>query len=1074
MEQLSEVLSQIISMVCADRRRVVFLAALLIVIPPVTLSAESGPQPSDYSDHHLENDSQHTRFRDKRTLDFILHGLAQLLGYRLERSNAKTATTTPTPPVSTAPPKLITQPTPATPSQIVFLSLSDLADLKSKQAATSPPRHSADTDSKRNYPYARHRIGSGYERGGHDNGDTTDHYYKSDYSHDGHDNSGNGCSHIGPNHDKGGDKSSQYLRTGHGRGGSDRRKDGHGGDGNHYYRSRYRSDKIDDYLERIGHYVKDQIRGGKGDKDEEKKGHNSQKSSNFNQVGASKPEERGNTHKWNKEHVKSEHDVTEGFDHGQDSHGVSQGNSNGVHETDAMQEKQKEDTRKSDEAELKGPENIKQKETSMQNIEQEDSEEEAVEEEQVQKATQEVAEKEDVEQEHADNSKQESDENDTTDQKQGEQTRQEEDRKEEKHQEGDHHNQIPAPSLQTWDEDFWNSHSFADNNPYSFGVVATQRSHTDEQKDSHKIPDFSFGRLLKDQDNKDLKPAQREQYYSMPQYFDEPRFERVHEWHVTSDRQSEKPSSVSSIHKESSEPQSELEEEEEDEVEEEEEETLRGSSDSPENPDSSDIKSPEASEPPTYGHDVTDSPPMPVHSTSKPKLAQLIHEMEGTKQNPLWPPPFDHAFESTDSSVVAQRPEQTNVTLSKDFPGHTSPFLLNLYNYTSISDYLLDLNKKDMLHKQPSQTSQKHTKSDHASQNYKSPVSYVAVVVPNESRNKHAEKSNHSTLPEPSFVGVVYPQRLLPKEANSKVSGWTGGASSAQDLRIPSNSPHLHSHYQTENIQQYFDSHYDNPLLLNHGTYPNRNSPTEASSSTLDSRTPSNYLKEHIHDYPDTFYSSFLENTGINPSRDGSSSVLNSRHPNNSSGETYSHIENADVINFPQVYYSSFQNDKTQPLGSSSPHSSYNYQGYQGDKIHSPSTFYSDGRQQGSSTSKPLRLVIPDLQPYTSSGSRSSQLRVVVPDFPQGDSSFDYSSGDEQNESKNEPFEQHFGLMTIPPPTPYIDEPASLKNPEKWVLGDDAVSNSKNLKTKEHITRVSKVRITGKVDSKPTTNLKTV
>jgi hypothetical protein len=94
----------------------------------------------------------------------------------------------------------------------------------------------------------------------------------------------------------------------------------------------------------------------------------------------------------------------------------------------------------------------------------------------------------------------------------------------------------------------------------------------------------------------------------------------------------------------------------------------------------------------------------------------------------------------------------------------------------------------------------------------------------------------------------------------------------------------------------------------------------------------------------------------------------------------------------------------------------------------------------------------------------------VIPDAPQSASSFDFSSGNEQNEPKNEAFEKHFGLMTIPPPTPYSGHPASLTNPEKWVLGDDTPS-TKNLKTKEHTIRVSKVRVTGKVHSQPNANL---
>jgi hypothetical protein len=63
--------------------------------------------------------------------------------------------------------------------------------------------------------------------------------------------------------------------------------------------------------------------------------------------------------------------------------------------------------------------------------------------------------------------------------------------------------------------------------------------------------------------------------------------------------------------------------------------------------------------------------------------------------------------------------------------------------------------------------------------------------------------------------------------------------------------------------------------------------------------------------------------------------------------------------------------------------------------------------------------------------------------------------------------------MTTPPPTPYIDDPGSLKNPEKWILDDDT-PNSKNLKTKEYIRRVSKVHVTGKVQKQPKTNLETV
>jgi hypothetical protein len=1236
-------------MVCADIRRLSFVVALLIVIPTATLSAEGDLR---YSDHSIEDGTPHTRFRDKRTLDFILHGLAQMLGYRLQRNNAQTSTTPPTPPTTppTQPPKFVAQPTSATPSQIVFLSLSDVVDLKSKQTTTALPRHSADAD--KSHPSARHRIASGYEIGSHNNDDS------SDYSDVGRNRNDIGFRHSGSKHteydrDGNGDGfSSQYFRTGysHGKEGSDHGKDGYNSDkSDHHRRSGHASDKVDEYLERVGLYIKGKFRGGK----------NVGKEGQLKNDDISKLADHGRDHEWNKEHVKSEYDKMKGSKHDQDGHEVSEGN----HKGDIAQEKEKEDTSKSDddemfnEAHLKPPENTKQKGTSTQNFKQEDGGEEMVEQEQDHNSTHEIAEKENVKQEHAHNPKQESDEKDTTGQKQDELSKREDSREEEKHLEGDYHNQIPAPSLQTWDEDFWNSrNAFADSNPYSFGLLYSQQSHTGEQNDLHKIPGFSFDSSSLEQDSKESKPSQPEHFYNRPQYVDDPGFEPVHEWHVTSDRKSEKPSSGSSIQKETSDTQFVFKNEQQ--------ETSHDFSDNPEElSDLSSIETPEPSKPPVHGQDITDNPPMPIHSTSKPKLAQLIHEMEGTKQNPLWPPPFDHTFESTDSSVATQHPKQANVTVSKKFPSHTSPFLLNLYNYTSISDYLLDLSKKNLLQKQLSQHSPQHTKGNHVSLKYKSPVSYVAVVIPNQSKNEHVESSDHSIPPEPSFVGVVYPQRFssddtkqvlnftstktksvkddktpkfkpfsksqssnlsqkvhhndndeiqdpplethynslyrgisstlestassntsnpshyeniqkypysyfnffhnpeihsnsktqlqsvntvpdfrtsynasqrtqYPTENDYQYSGnifynpkvssrsnipsqgtvldtstasnfsprehggksqhgapyyrlffqnseenpkSTEGSSSALDSRISGSFPHLHNHHQNGIIERYFDSHYDNPFFQNHGEHPNTDSPTEVSSSTLDSRILSNFQKEHIHDNPGTYYSSFPNNIGINTktnaSQDGSSLVLNSRLLSNSSGETYNQIQNGNISYYPEVYYSTFQNAETQPLSSSLPQNSYyNYRDNQKDKSHNPSPFYSGSRQQESCTSRSLRLVISDLQPYVSPHSQSSRLRVVIPDFPQDESSSDYSSGSEQNESKNTFFEEHIGLMTIPPPTAYSDEPAGLKNPEKWVLGDD-VANTKNLKSKEYITRVSKVKVTGRVLSQPKANL---
>jgi hypothetical protein len=167
-------------------------------------------------------------------------------------------------------------------------------------------------------------------------------------------------------------------------------------------------------------------------------------------------------------------------------------------------------------------------------------------------------------------------------------------------------------------------------------------------------------------------------------------------------------------------------------------------------------------------------------------------------------------------------------------------------------------------------------------------------------------------------------------------------------------------------------------------------------------------------------------------------------------------------------------NTETQLLGSPVSHSFYNnYQDYQGDKLYNPSTFSADVGEKSISISKPPRLVIPDPQPHITPGSQSPKLRVVIPDFPHSESSLDYSSGSDQNELKNAAIEDNVGLMTIPPPTPYTDYPGSLKNPEKWVLGDDTPS-SKNLKTKEYIRRVSKVHVTGKVQKQPKTNPETV
>ncbi|PNF15313.1 hypothetical protein B7P43_G01003 [Cryptotermes secundus] len=906
-------------MVFVDRSCLFFLAVLLIIIPSFTLSAESDPQQSD---HHIDNDFDRSKFRDKRTLDIILQGLAQMLGYRLQRNNAQTATIPQTLPPPTEPPKFITQPTSTPPSQIVFLSVSDIADLKHKKTA-------GDSDKNRDYPYSRYRDGRGKDENG-------DGYSRSDYN----------------------------------RGGSG--KDGQGTEKtDKYYRSRFRSDKIDDYIQTIGQHSKGPVRSGKRGRNDEKMGQSSGKSNQLKNSGA------GSDQKWDKEHVESEYDKPKVFNHDKANHKLSESKHNGD-DANAVQEEQKEVTIKSDndessnEADSKSPETIKEK------LEQNHREEETVEQQQ-HKSTQVNS-----EQEH--NSKQESGEKDSTDQNQGEHS------KEEEHQDGDYHNQIPAPSLQTWDDDFWNSrYSFADNSPYEFGLRDTQKSDTDEQKD---------------------KPSQPHYQYTRPKYFDGPGFEPVHEWHVSSGSQSEKPSF------ESSESQNELKEGEE---EEDDERTPHGSSGSPEeHTDPSFTENPDLSKPPTHGQDVTDKPPMPIHSTSRPKLAELIHEIEGTKQNPLWPPPFDHAFEGTDSSVDIQHPEQTNVTSSKKAPDHTSPLLLNLYNYTSISDYLLDLNKKDLLQKQPSRSSQQNAKIDHDSENDdKSPVSYVAVVIPHKSRNKHVEKSDHYVPPEPSFVGVAYPQELSSKYAEHALSTTAAKSDRVKDNRTPRYKPLTESHIS--NLSQKlrhndYDEAQDPPLESHYSPL------FHGSSSSLES---SNSSGDNIQKFPDSYFSPFFHNPEID------------------------------------------SNTNRQPQ---SVRTSSNSSGYHGDKTYNPSAVSPDGRQQVLSTPKPLRLVIPELQPHTLPDPQTSQLRVVIPDVPQSESFFDISSGNEQNEPKNEAFENHFGLMTIPPPTPYSGHPASVKNPEKWVLGDDA-PRTKNLKTKEHTIRVSKMRVTGKVHTQPNANL---
>ncbi|KDR21187.1 hypothetical protein L798_03593 [Zootermopsis nevadensis] len=1003
-------------MVYADVYRLLLLVALLTVIPSVTLSAESD---WGYSDHSIEDGTPHTKFRDKRTLDFILHGLAQMLGYRLQRNNAPTSTTPPNPP--TSPPtqhlKSSGQPSPATPPQIVLVSLSDAVGLKREGTTTASVRQSGDID--KSHPDARHRTGS------HNNDGSSDHHYKSDYSDvdDGFRHSGS--KHAENDRDGNGDgRSRLYFGRGYssGRGGSDRSKNGHNSDrSDHHHRSGHSNDKVNESLERIGHYIKGQFNTMKVNK-------NDRKEDEFKNDPAGKLEDHGRDREWSKEHVKSEYDKIKGFERAQDGRDVSEENRNGGHEGDVAQRKEKEDTSKSDdeemfnEAHLKPPENTKQKDTLTHNIGQEDDEEETVEQEQDQKSTEESSEKEDVELEHAHNSKQESDEKDTADQKEDEVPKEEDDRKEKKHQEGDYHNQIPAPSLQTWDEDFWNSqYSFADSNPYSFGLLDSHRTPAGEQKGLPKIPDFSFIRSSTQQDNKESKPSHPEHFYNRPQYFDDPGFEPLHEWHVTSDRKSEKPSSGSSIHKETSEPQTEFKEEQQ--------EISHDSSDSPEEPsDLSGTESPEPSKPPTHRLDITDNPPIPIHSTSKPKLAQLIHEMEGTKQNPLWPPPFDHAFESTDSSIATQHPKQTNVTLNKKSPGNTSPFLLNLYNYTSISDYLLDLSKKDLLQRQLSQHSPQHESGDHASLNYKSPVPYVAVVIPSQSKNEHVRIRDHSLPPEPSFVGIVYPQGLSSEDARQALTFTSTKSKSVKDNKAMKFTPFTKSltsspsqkvhHNDKDEIQDPpFETHYSS---LYRGS-------SSALESTASSTTSVPNL-ENIQKYPDSYFSTFLYNPEI---RSNSNTQLQN--------------------------VNSYNNDHN----------------YQENKLRIPSPFSSNGRQQESSTLKSLRLVVPDLQPYVSPHPQFSQLRVVIPDFPENESSFDYSSGSEQNESKNAPFEEHIGLLTIPPPTAYSDEPSGLKNPEKWVLGDD-VANTENLKSKEYITRVSKVKVTGRVYSQPKTNLRTV
>jgi len=1182
--------------------RVLFIVGLLVIVSPVTWSAES-----DFpdSDGHIDNGSQHTRFRDKRTLDFILHGLAQMLGYRLQRSSAQTATSASSPPPPAPPPtqpfKLTAQTTTAAPSPIVFLSLSDV-DLRRKKTATESLGHSTDFDRKKQYPYGRYTIGPDYVRSGHN--ERSNRYYKPDFSHVGYDD---------PYRIRGGnedDRNSHYVRMSinNGRGDSDHGKDGRKSDGSNYYRSRHRNDTVDEYLERIGHYIKDQFRGGKG---ENKIGQNSEKSNQLKKNGASKVEDHGSKGEQHKEHVRSEYSI-KGSDSAQDSSIVS----GGQHNANATQIARKGNTNKSDddqgdkasnEADIESPENTEEKNAPVQKFQQENNRKESQgEKEQRQQPKQEVSKKESVEHEHASNSKEKSNDKDSPDHNEGEQSKQEEGRKEEKHREDANYNQIPAPSLQTWVEDFWNNrHSFADNSPYSFGLYDSQRSHKDEQKDLHTIPEFSFHTPSTDKDSRGFKPAHPEPYYHRPQYFDNPGYEMIHEWHVSSGRQSEKPSFGSGIHKEYSEPQGEFEEEQE---------TSDGVSDSPEDPSgNSAVEATESSQPSTHRQDVTDSSPMPIHSTSKPKLAQLIHEMEGTKQNPLWPPPFDHAFEGTDSSIVTRRPEDSDATSVKKVPGHISPFLLNLYNYTSVSDYLLDVSKKGMPPKQAYRFSQEHTKSDYASQNQKSPASYIALVIPNQSK----KNTDNSVPPEPSFVGVVYPQRLLHGGANEAFGLTSTKSDSIKDKKTPRFKPltkslisnltqkapsnshdeiqdppfethykplyhgstsalesvasgnisggHIHSSpdpyvtpffhnpqthsntntlpytitsesdYRTSDVASEHAKHsaknayhypghiHDNPLFYNpearsvsnvplqetllgtgssnnfslhghneklqHGVpfyWPSlqdsegshkASAQTEKSSSALESGTPSNYDNEHVYDYSDT-YSSVLQNTGgntkTNASREESLSALNFRHPSNSSENMYSHIKGENVNDYPDTEYKIFQNTETQLLGSPISHSFYNnYQDYQGDKVYNPSTFSAEEGGKSLSITKPLRLVIPDLQPHITPSSQSPKLRVVIPDFPQSESSLDYSSGSEQNELKNAAIEDNVGLMTIPAPTPYIDDPGSLKNPEKLVVGDDT-PNSKNLKTKEYIRRVSKVHVTGRVQKQPKTNLETV
>ena len=581
-----------------------------------------------------EDDVPHTRFRDKRTLDFILHGLAQLLGYRLERGNSTASLVSTPAPIATTSPRIVLV----------------VNNEKHKQDAQNHFR----SDRIQNGDFNYFRSDPHRDRN-HDKINNNFNFFKTDTNRDKHQDKiknddfnyfKSDFSHERPYHGGVNTNSKSYqsfisdrdnLRKHYEFGENYHKNDDLDKKGNN--RNKANRDRVNDYLERVSYYLRNQLKDNK----------NSKSSNNENQ-----------NHRKEKENEKDV-DFNIKNDHSFEHFGKLEDLTENIHKL-------------GDESPSKYKEKDESKLETINNS---------------QKCNNNTAKESKSEQEHQNHNEKPSGE---TIKQSNVQLQDSQKNKEQTNQHGlsnndknynapngnYYFNQIPAPSLQNWEHDFWNNqYTNPPNNPYNFQIpdFNIDGSTLHENKEFHKPSEFSFHGT---EQNNPLP----DHSYPRSQYSENHDFEPLHDWDASSDAISEKPQQP------------------------------KEQSASANNQNSQEKK------------DL----PMPDHSTVKPKLAELIHEIEGTKQNPLWPPPpFDQAFEGTDSSIKSQS---------------NSPLVLNLYNYTSVSDYLLDVSKKEL--------QQNSSNSEN-----KSPASYIAVVVPSKVKDKETKKE----APQPSFYGILYPQQ---------------------------------------------------------------------------------------------------------------------------------------------------------------------------------------------------------------------------------------------------------------------------------------------------------------------------